>query len=256
MQHRAVSIPLSQTVLLVRAPTARAGEGVLAGLRQRFVVEEAGTINSALEMLHERCPGLVLLADDLPDARALTLLRGFTPLWRGPYVLLADERHDVAEQIVALEAGFDDVWTPAMDPRLVVARARALVRRPVRSADPAPDAVGAYGLVVDRTRRVLSYDDREVALSPREADVLTVLMQHPGRVVERSGFHVPDSLAVQVNPSAVDLIVFRLRQRLAVVAAEHVGIASARGRGYALRPRPRPAGHSAENAADTTAGNA
>ena len=252
MQHRAVSIPSSQTVLLVRVPTAHAGEAVLAGLRQRFVVEEAGTINSALEVLRERCPCIVLLADDLPDARALTLLRGFTPLWRGPYVLLADERHDVAEQIVALEAGFDDVWPPEMDPRLAVARARALVRR---SGDPAPDAVGAYGLVVDRTRRVLSYDDSEVALSPREAEVLTVLMQHPGRVVERFGFHVPDSLAVQVNPSAVDLIVFRLRQRLAEVAAAHVGIASARGRGYALRPRPRPAGHSPENA-DTTASNA
>jgi DNA-binding response OmpR family regulator len=230
-----VSIPLPQTVLLVRAPTARVGEAVLASLRQRFAIEEVGTIDLAIEVLRERCLGLVLLADDLADARALTLLRGFTPLWRGAYVLLADERHDVAEQIVALEAGFDDVWPPTMDPRLAVARARALVRRPVRSADPAPDAVEAYGLVFDRTRRVLSYNDRDVSLSPRESDVLTVLMQHRGKVVERSDFHVPDSLAPQVSPSAVDLLVFRLRQRLGAVGAAHVGISSARGRGYALR---------------------
>jgi two-component system, OmpR family, response regulator TctD len=122
-----------------------------------------------------------------------------------------------------------------MDPRLAVARARALVRRPVRSADPAPDAVEAYGLVFDRTRRVLSYNDRDVSLSPRESDVLTVLMQRRGKVVERSNFHVPDSLAPQVSPSAVDLLVFRLRQRLGAVGAVHVGISSARGRGYALR---------------------
>ncbi len=231
---------MPQTVVLVRAPAVHAGEAMLAEVRQRFVVAEAGTIDSALEMLREHCPSLVVLADDLPDARALTLLRGFTPLWRGPYVLLADRRHDIAEQIVALEAGFDDVWLPTMDARLALARARALVRRPVRIPDPAPDAVAAYGLVLDRTRRVLSYNDWQVALSPREVDVLTVLMQRRGQVVERSGFRVPDSIDPQVSPSAVDVVVFRLRQRLAEVGAPHVGIAASRGSGYALRPRAEP----------------
>ena len=45
------------------------------------------------------------IADDLPEARALTLLRALVPLWQGPYVLLADARREVAEDIIALEAG-------------------------------------------------------------------------------------------------------------------------------------------------------
>lgn len=233
MQHDAVSLLSPQLVLLVRAPLARAGEAALDGLRQRFSVHEAGSTDAALNALREHSPRLVLLADDLPDARALTLLRGFTPLWHGPYVCLVGDRDDVAEQIVALEAGFDDVWTSAMDPRLAVARARALIRRPVRTDDPWPDAVAAFGLVLDRTRRLLSYEQNETLLSPREVEVLGALVQRRGQVVERSDLNSPE--AAPVSPSAVDFVVFRLRQRLSDVRASHVVIASVRGHGYALR---------------------
>ncbi len=232
-----MSTPPPETVLLVRDSSGVAGEPALAQLQLRYAVLHAHEIGPALHVLREQCPRLVLIADDLPDARALTLLRGFVPLWPGPYVLLADARHDIGEQIVALESGFDDVWTASLDARLVVARARALIRRPVRTSELAPDALQVHGLVIDRTRRVLSYREREVALSPREADVLTVLMQHGGRIVERPDFRVADSIASQITPAAVDLVVFRLRQRLEAVAANHVSIVVARGRGYALRLR-------------------
>ena len=85
------------------------GFGPARELGQRFELKQARSLSSALTLLKAESPQIVLVADDLPEARALTLLRALVPLWQGPYVLLADAQRDVAEDIIALEAGFDDV---------------------------------------------------------------------------------------------------------------------------------------------------
>jgi two-component system OmpR family response regulator len=223
-------------ILLVHG-SAHLGHGAMPALASRFVVHATGTIDHALEAAREHGPRLIIIADDLPEARAMTLLRGLMPLWHGPYVLLGDARHDVAEQVVALEAGFDDVWPLDIDPRLALARARALMRRPQRDADIAPDGVQAFGLALDRTRRVASYAERSVTLSPREVDMLTALLQARGRVVERTGLRVADSLAPDLSPEAIDAVVVRLRRRLAELGADRLQIATVRGRGYSLQRR-------------------
>ena len=94
-----------------------------------------------------------------------------------------------------------------------------------------------FGLALDRTRRVLVFQQRELMLSPREADVLAVLLRHTGRVVERSAFAAAGG---PVSASAVDVTVARLRQKLAAVGAQHVRVEPVRGRGYCLRMRMLP----------------
>ena len=214
------------------------GFGPARELGQRFELKQARSLNSALALLKAETPQIVLIADDLPEARALTLLRTLVALWQGPYVLLADARRDIAEDIIALEAGFDDVWHDTIDPRLALARARVLLRRWTHAADASLGSLHAFGLALDRTRRVLVFQQRELMLSPREADVLAVLLRHTGRVVERSAFA---AAGVPVSPSAVDVTVARLRQKLAAVGAQHVRIEPVRGRGYCLRMREQAA---------------
>jgi len=213
------------------------GFGPARELGQRFELKQARSLSSALALLKAESPQIVLVADDLPEARALTLLRALVPLWQGPYVLLADAQRDVAEDIIALEAGFDDVWQHTMDPRLALARARVLLRRWTHAADASLGPLHAFGLALDRTRRVLVFQQRELMLSPREADVLAVLLRHTGRVVERSAFA---AAGVPVSASAVDVTVARLRQKLAAVGAQHVRVEPVRGRGYCLRMRMLP----------------
>jgi two-component system OmpR family response regulator len=223
--------------ILLACGSGRADRAAMSELGSRFDVRATGTIHQAIEAAREHSPRLIVIADDLPDARAMTLLRGLMPLWHGPYVLLGDVRHDVAEQVVALEAGFDDVWPAGIDPRLVLARARALMRRPLRGVEIAPDGVQAFGLALDRTRRVVSYADRTLTLSPREVDMLTALLQARGRTVERAGLRVADSLAPDVSPDAIGALVVRLRRRLAELGAADLHIVTARGRGYSLQRR-------------------
>jgi two-component system KDP operon response regulator KdpE len=203
-------------------------------LRQRFDVRIARSLAGAVDVLRSCSPQIVLIADDVPGAPAPTLLRELLSVWHGPYVLVAATRADVAEEILALEAGFDDIWTPAIDPRLALARARVLLRRSTRAADAVLGSMHAFGIALDRARRVASFQQREIALSPREAEVLTALLRHPGRVVERSVF---GAVGAPLSPAAVDVTVARLRQRLTALEARHVRIEPVRGRGYCLRLR-------------------
>lgn len=205
-----------------------------AELHQRFDLRLVRSLAAAVELLRSCTPQIVLIADDVPGAPAPTLLRDLVSVWQGPYVLIADTRGDVAEEIIALEAGFDDIWTPTIDPRLALAHARVLLRRSSRAADAALSSMHAFGIALDRARRVASFQQREIALSPRESEVLTALLRHPGRVVERSAF---GAASAPLTPAAVDVAVARLRQRLATLEARHVRIEPVRGRGYCLRLR-------------------
>ena len=160
-------------------------------------------------------------------------------------MLLADARREIAEDIISLEAGFDDVWQQNIDPRLALARARVLLRRWTHATDASLGSLHAFGIALDRTRRTLAFRQRELMLAPREADVLAVLLRHTGRVVERSAFA---AAGVAVSPAAVDVTVARLRQRLATLGAQHVRIEPIRGRGYCLRMRETAAAASGVNA--------
>src|SRR4029434_4933636 len=121
-------------------------------LGQRFELKQVRSLKSALALLKCETPQIVLIADDLPEARALTLLRALVPLWQGPHVLLADARRELAADITPLEAGFDDVWQQSIDPRLALARARVLLRRWTHAADVSLGSLHAFGIALDPTR--------------------------------------------------------------------------------------------------------
>ena len=94
------------------------------------------SLDSAHAFLKAETPEIVLIADDLPEARALTLLRALVPLWQGPYVPPAEHAARIAEDIISAQAGFDDVWQRSIDPRLALARARVLLRRSTHATMP------------------------------------------------------------------------------------------------------------------------
>src|SRR4029450_12994423 len=77
-------------------------------LGRRFELKQVRSLKSALALLQCETPPIVLIAADLREARARPLLRALVPLWQGPYVLRADARREIAEDIISLEAGFDD----------------------------------------------------------------------------------------------------------------------------------------------------
>lgn len=199
-----------------------------AYLRQDgLAVVEAGTLAEAHSRLETR-PDLVLLDLTLPDGDGLDLARSL--VGRGVPVLVVTCRP--GDQLRALELGADDFVCKPYDPRELLARIRNLLRRCGRPSQPL--AMGAYRLD-PQGRRLLDPDGAEVALTRGEFDLLEALCAARGRVLSR-GY-----LADVLNPEgdgggrSVDVLVSRLRRKLADDPRRPGLLQTVPGVGYRLR---------------------
>jgi two-component system OmpR family response regulator len=181
----------------------------------------------------------VLLLDVmLPDANGLDLCRWVRSSYPLPVIMLTAQG-DPASRIVGLELGADDYLPKPFEPRELVARINAVLRRAgsvsARSAQSTeqPHAVVRFnGWVFDRLRRQLSSPQQVVlALSSAEFRLLSAFVDHPRRVLSRDRLldlaHAP---GVEITGRSIDLAVSRLRQKLDDPAL----IRTVRGEGYSF----------------------
>jgi two-component system, OmpR family, alkaline phosphatase synthesis response regulator PhoP len=94
-------------------------------------------------------------------------------------------RIEDTDKIVGLELGADDYVTKPFNPRELVARVRAVLRRTSGAAVAPPQVLRAGGLVLDAGGHQATLDDRVLDLTPTEFDLLAVLLQNPGRAFTR-----------------------------------------------------------------------
>ena len=205
------------------------------------VVSCAPDAASALMLLEDDCPDLVLLDWTLPECRrglsGLALVRRLRtqPRTRALPVMMVTARASEADKIMALEGGADDYMTKPFSPREMLARVHALLRRaPGRAGwqDDAHDTSDAAGLRLDpHTLRVMA-GARELALGRVEFKLLDVLMRHPGRIHSRA--QLLDQVwgnAVYLEERTVDTHVGRLRSALQPAGYQR-RIETVRGSGY------------------------
>jgi DNA-binding response OmpR family regulator len=161
---------------------------LLVGLLERegYDVATAADGPTAVETARTTEPDLIVLDLTLPGLDGVEVcrrIRGFSDA----YVLMVTARDDEVDRVVGLEVGADDYLTKPFSPRELVARVRAMLRRP-RTGPPAGDhdAARTIGrLVVDpRSRRVL-FDGEEVPLTRIEFDLLDALAAKPSMVFSR-----------------------------------------------------------------------
>jgi two-component system OmpR family response regulator len=183
----------------------------------------------------------VLLLDVmLPDANGLDLCRWVRASHPLPVIMLTAQG-DPASRIVGLELGADDYLPKPFEPRELVARINAVLRRAgsARStapASPSRDVVHFNGWVLNRLQRQLSSPQRVVlALSGAEFRLLSAFVEHPRRVLSRERLiALAHSAEVEVTDRSIDLAVSRLRQKLDDPAL----IRTVRGEGYAFDADP------------------
>jgi DNA-binding response OmpR family regulator len=129
-------------------------------------------------------PDLVVLDLNLPKLDGFSLLQRLTHAGNPPRILILTARGEVEHRIRGLKAGADDYLTKPFSLEELVARIEALGRR---GATPnASDLLKVADLHMDVQHRRVTRDGRTIPLSPREFDVLQVLMQEPGRVFSRT----------------------------------------------------------------------
>lgn len=173
---------------------------------------------------------VVLLDWRLPDGEGIDLLKELRKTSDVP-VLMVTARVEVIDRVLGLEIGADDYVTKPVEPRELLARIKARLRRRDRtSAPPAARVVEAHAIRVDLDTREATFRGRPVSLTKMELELLVLLLKHRGRVFSR------EELLNQVwgfdrapTTRTVDTHVAVLRSKLAPELFESV-----RGIGYRL----------------------
>ena len=154
--------------------------------REGYVVETAGDGERGLELATSIAPDLIILDVMLPKLSGYEVCRAVKRDSDVP-ILMLTARGEEVDKVVGLELGADDYVTKPFGVRELMARVRALLRRP-RSAHGGPDpspVVRSGEFVVDLSAHVARRNGREIDLKPREFQLLALFVGDPGRAYTR-----------------------------------------------------------------------
>lgn len=199
-------------------------------LRYGFEVEWVSTGAAALS--HTGPYDVVLLDLGLPDTDGLDVCKALRERGDVPIIVIS-ARSDETDRVVGLELGADDYVSKPFGVREVIARIRAVMRRAqprAAGADNGPDQYGSR-LTVDRKAARVRLDGEEVALAPKEYDLLAFLTEEPGALMSREQIMEAVWDANWFGPTkTLDVHVAALRRKLAGAIA----IEAVRGVGFRL----------------------
>jgi two-component system KDP operon response regulator KdpE len=148
---------------------------------QGYQILEATNGKTALEQLPEN-PDLIILDLGLPDIQGHELLRTIRSRNESVPIVVLSSRGDEAGKVQALDLGADDYLTKPFGMEELLARMRAALRHQLQVHGERP-VFRVGDLSVDLVRRIVKVHDNEVKLSPKEYDLLRVLVQHAGKVL-------------------------------------------------------------------------
>ncbi|RKP56177.1 DNA-binding response regulator [Cohnella endophytica] len=129
-------------------------------------------------------------------------------------IILLTVKNDIVDKIVGLEMGADDYMTKPFDMRELIARVKALLRR-LEKKDPEMDTLKVGPLIVQLKLRTVTADNEPVELTPKEFDLLALLLAHPSRVYTRDELlDAVWGLEYAAGTRTVDIHMQRLRKKL------------------------------------------
>ncbi|MFN8203156.1 MAG: response regulator transcription factor [Solirubrobacteraceae bacterium] len=170
-------------LLVVEDDDAISGPLVRALQREGHEVEHAGTGEEALRAADASPFALVVLDLGLPGIDGIEVCRRLCEHEPRPAVLMLTARSSELDEVLGLDAGADDYVTKPFTLAVLTARVRALLRRDGSDAPAAP--LEAAGVRIDPAARRAWRDGRELELSPKEFDLLALLVENAGAVVRR-----------------------------------------------------------------------
>ena len=198
-----------------------------------YAVRTAASGAEALKLVASEKPALVVLDLMLPDMDGVEVCKRIRQSTDLPVLMLTARDEDV-DKIIGLEVGADDYMTKPFNPRELVARVRAILRRATTERQKGESAVLVHGdLTIDAGRREARVGEQEIQLAPKEFDLLWELLDHRGLVLTR------DQLLERVwgytfagDTRTVDVHVRQLRRKLGDASP----IVTVWGVGYKVSP--------------------
>jgi DNA-binding response OmpR family regulator len=201
-----------------------------------FAVAIENSGERAVERVLNENPGLVILDLGLPDGDGLQLCKQLRPRYTNP-ILILTARNDDIDQVLGLELGADDYVIKPVEPRVLMARIHALLRRG-RLTPPGDVGVMQFGgLVIKTVSRSVSLDGRAVPLSSNEFDLLVLLASKAGEVQSREDlFQHLYRRAYDGVDRMLDIRISHLRRKLGDDGESSKGIKTIWGQGYLFVP--------------------
>jgi DNA-binding response OmpR family regulator len=219
-------------VLLVEDEPEMAAALTVALKNYDMAVDHVTTLADAEEAAFVNDYGAILLDRQLPDGDGLTLIPKLRVKGAGVPVIVLTARGELADRIAGLDSGADDYLGKPFAVEELLARLRAVLRRP---ADLPPETMRLGRLSFDLGNREASVAGRPLDLPRRELLVLEALLRRMGRTVTRSSLEeAVYGFDDEIQSNALDTHVSRLRRKLSEAEAE-VQIHGIRGIGYLLK---------------------
>ena len=199
---------------------------------QGYHIIDAPNAKAALDLMaHE--PDLVILDLGLPDMQGLELLRQIRQRREDVPIVVLSSRGDEVAKVEALDIGADDYVTKPFGMEELLARIRAALRHQLQVQGERP--VFKLGeLSVDLVRRVVKRGGEEVKLSPKEYELLRIMVQHAGKVLTHK-FLLNQLWSTPIDPQHLRVYVRQLRSKIEPDPARPHYILTETGVGYRLR---------------------
>ena len=199
---------------------------------QGYEMLEAPSGRVALELLAQN-PALVILDLGLPDIDGHELLRTIRSRNDSVPIVVLSSRGDEAGKVQALDLGADDYITKPFGMEELLARLRAALRHQLQVQGERP-VFRSGDLSVDLVRRIVKVGEREVKLSPKEYELLRVLVQHAGKVLTHR-FLLKELWDELTDAQYLRVYVRQLRQKIEVDPERPQFVLTETGIGYRLR---------------------
>ena len=198
-----------------------------------YQIMEASSGKMALELLGGQTPDLIVLDLGLPDMQGHELLRTIRARNDSVPIVVLSSRDDEAGKVQALDSGADDYVTKPFGMDELLARLRAALRHQLQTHGERP-IFRVGDLSVDLVRRIVKLGDKEIKLSPKEYELLRMLVQHAGKVLTHK-FLLSQLWSDLTDAQYLRVYVRQLRQKIEADPERPHYILTETGIGYRLR---------------------
>jgi two-component system alkaline phosphatase synthesis response regulator PhoP len=209
--------------------------------REGYTVLTAYDGPSGLDMMRTARPDLIVLDVMLPGVDGIEVCRRLRQ-FSDAYVLMLTARAEEIDKVVGLSVGADDYLTKPFSPRELVARVKAMLRRPRTVGGPATEDVPEvrhFGdLVIDEARHAVTRGGEVVPLTALELRLLLALARYPGHVLTRSQLLERVWGDDVYDDHVIDVHIGNLRKKLEPDPSRPTYVRTVRGAGYRFDPEP------------------
>ncbi|WP_353861298.1 response regulator transcription factor [Azospirillum formosense] len=228
---RSDTLPLRVLVVDDEPPIRRFLRTTLS--TQGYDIAEAEDGAGALEAVRRRPPDLLVLDLGLPGIGGLEVIRRLRADGVATPIIVLSSRADEAGKVEALDLGADDYVTKPFGMDELLARIRAALRHRLQQQGERP-LFRSGDLAVDLVRRIVTVRGAEVKLSPREYDLLRLLVAHAGKVLTHR-FILKEVWGADTDVQYLRIYIRQLRQKIEAEPERPSHILTETGVGYRLR---------------------